>query len=115
MKQQIERTISITIEHELYVGFTPCMADGLWFTEEKKFEELQDGVVRRKHSQQIGNFKISVKETIDKSGNLIDEDGKRRIDELTLETNMNDEDITRFKTKWESEWNPKFGPNNEST
>ena len=106
MEQQIERTI--TYEHELDV-------DGQWFTEKKKCEELQDGMVHTMHSQQIGDDKIIVKQTLDKDGNLIDEDGKP-TDEQTIETNMDGaEDIASFKTEWESGWNPKFGKETDPT
>ena len=91
---------TITYEHELLV-------DGQWFTEKKKYEELQDDVVHIMHSQQIGDDKITVKQTIDKDGNQIDEDGKL-TDEPTIVTNMDNDDIASFKTKWESGWNPKL-------
>ena len=101
MEYQIKRT-TITYEHELNV-------DGQWFTEKKKYEELQGDVVHIMHSQQIGDDKITVKKTMDKDGNLIDEDGKL-TDEPTIETNLDldNEDIASFKTEWKSGWNPKL-------
>ena len=89
----MEHKRTITSEHKLHV-------DRQWLTKKKKSEELQD-VVHTLHFQQIGEDKITVKQSIDKYGNL--------IDKPTIETSK-DFDIASFKTEWESGWNPEIEP-----
>ena len=95
VENQLHR--SVLLDHEMVV-------DGVSLRERKELNNITDDEGNQEksvliHTRYIGDKKYEVQK-VEVDGDIVEE---------TIETNLPDEEIGKFKEEWEEKWKPSLG------